>query len=186
LDVAFTGSFLLSLIGCPLWFLGSLLKGLEDRVGWRRTVLRMAFPIVTLALVWANNVVQNRIADANAARVIAACEEFRAANGSFPKSLHELVPRYLPSVPRAKYCLVFGNFFYFNNGGHSVLFWCVVPPFGRRTYDFEPRRWSYMDSGRSDNADVGLLEIAEANLARGGSTNCCFSIGVKGLESRAA
>jgi hypothetical protein len=143
-DVVFTGSFLLSLICCPLWFLGSILKGAEDRVGWRRVLVRMAFPTVTGALVWSNNAVQNKIAEAHASRVIAACEGFRAAHGSYPKSLDELVPRYLPSVPRAKYCLACGSFFYFNDG-RAMMLWCIIPPFGRKTYDFETRRWSYMD-----------------------------------------
>lgn len=143
-DVAFTGSFLMSLICCPLWFLGCILKGAEDRAGWRRILLRMAFPAVTFGLVWANNAVQNKIAEVNAVRVIAACEEFRAANESFPKSLDELVPRYLPSVPRAKYCVAFGHFLYFNYG-RPMLVWCLIPPHGRKIYDFETRRWSYMD-----------------------------------------
>ncbi len=60
------------------------------------------------------------------------------------RTLDELVPDQLPSVPRAKYCLAYGRFLYFNYG-RPMLGWYVVPPFGRRTYDFETRRWSYID-----------------------------------------
>lgn len=81
----------------------------------------------------------------NAARVVAACEEFRAVNGRFPRTLNELVPQYLPSVPRAKYCLHYGEFAYFLNDGHALLVWCVVPPYYRAIYDFETRRWSHLD-----------------------------------------
>ncbi len=144
LDVACSGSFLLSLFGCPIWFLGCLLKGMEDRVGWRRISLRMAIPAVTLGLAWAGNAVQIKIAEANSRRIIAACERFQAANGAFPRTLDEVVPDQLPSVPRAKYCLAYGEFLYFNYGS-PMLGWYVVPPFGRRTYDFETRRWSYVD-----------------------------------------
>jgi len=144
LDVGCSGSFLLSLICCPTWFLGCLLKGVEDRVGWRRIFLRTAIPAVTLGSAWAGNAVQIKIAEANSRRIIAACERFQAANGAFPGTLDELVPDQLPSVPRAKYCLAYGRFLYFNDG-RPMLGWYVVPPFGRRTYDFETRRWNYID-----------------------------------------
>lgn len=143
-DVGFSGSYLLSLIGCPIWFLGCLLKGMEDRVGWRRIFLRMAIPAVTLGVAWSGNGVQIKIAEANSRRIIAACERFQAAHGTFPRTLDELVPDQLASVPRAKYCLVYGEFRYFNDG-RPMLGWYVVPPFGRRTYDFETRRWNYID-----------------------------------------
>ena len=144
LDVFFSGSYLLSLIGCPIWCLGCLLKGMEDRVGWRRIFLRMAIPAVTLGLAWAGNGVQIKVAEANSRRVIAACERFQAANGTFPRTLDELVPDQLASVPRSKYCLAYGEFLYFNHG-RPMLGWYVVPPFGRRTYDFETRRWNYVE-----------------------------------------
>ncbi len=105
-DAAFSGSFLMSLIFCPIWFLLTILKNAIQRPGWRLALLRIAIPALTLGLVMANNAVQLRIAEANAPRIVAACQEFHAANGRFPKTLDQLVPRYMPSVPRAKYCLV--------------------------------------------------------------------------------
>jgi hypothetical protein len=142
------GSFLLSFLVCPIWFLVSVLKNAIQRPGWRLALIRIAIPALTLGLVLANNEVQCRIAEANAPRIIAACEEFHAANDKFPKTLDELVPRYMPSVPRAKYCLVDGEFRYWHfkdDDVGSILEWCVVPPFGRKTYDFKDRRWSYLD-----------------------------------------
>ena len=89
----------------------------------------------------ANNAVQIKIAEAHAAHIILACEGFHAANGRFPKSLDELVPRYIPSVPCAKYCLAYGKF----NYEQPMMAWCVIPPFNRRVYNFETRRWTYID-----------------------------------------
>ena len=57
----------------------------------------------------------------------------------------ELVPHYLPSIPRAKYCIVWGQFVYFFNEGKPLLFWYVVPPFNRRTYNFQTRQWRYIE-----------------------------------------
>jgi hypothetical protein len=119
-------------------------KNLPQRTGWRLALLRTAIPALTLGLAWANEAVQYRIGNENALRIIAACEGFHAANGRFPKTLGELVPRHLASIPRAKYCIVWGEFVYFNYG-KPMLVWCVVPPYGRKIYDFEDRRWSYLD-----------------------------------------
>jgi hypothetical protein len=143
-DAGLFGSFLLSFKVCPIWFLVSVLKNAIQRPGWRLALVRIAIPALTLGLVLANKSVQWRIAEANASQVIAACEEFNAANGRFPKTLDELVPRYMPFIPRAKYCLVYGEFRYMNNE-HPMLVWHVVPPYGRNIYDFEKRRWHYLD-----------------------------------------
>ena len=92
-----------------------------------------------------NSAVQSGIAKANAQRVVEACEQFHADNGTFPRTLDELVPAYLEFVPRAKYCLTWDKFVYFSNDEYPILAWVDIPPFGRRTYNFENRRWGYGD-----------------------------------------
>jgi len=144
-DAATDGSFLLSSMVCPIWFLVSVLKNAIQRPGWGLALLRIALPALTLGLVLANNAVQFRIAEANAPRIITACEEFRVANGKFPKTLDELVPRYMPFIPRAKYCLAWGEFRYWNFDDKPILVWWAVPPYGTKVYDFENRRWRYID-----------------------------------------
>ena len=144
-DGVFTASFLMSWIFCPIWFLVSLVTSAIQRPGWGLAFLRLGIPALTLALVLANSAVQNRIAEANARRVIAACEAHHAANGAFPKDLRELTPRYLSSVPVAKYCLGPPSVFYYYNVGKPMLVWQVIPPHYRKIYDFEDRRWSYLD-----------------------------------------
>jgi hypothetical protein len=144
-DAVLTGSFLVSLIFCPLWFIVSILNNAIQRPGWKRALLRISIPALTLVLARANEAVQFRIGEANAPRIIAACENFHATNGKFPKTLDDLVPQYMPSIPRAKYCLAFGKFQYWNSDERPILVWCVVPPFGRKVYGFEDRRWSYLD-----------------------------------------
>ena len=135
----------MSFMFCPLWFLISILKNAIQRPGWRLALLRIAIPAATLGLALANDDVQCKIGEANAPRIVAACEEFRAANGRFPKTLDDLVPAYLPSIPRAKYCLDYGEFRYWNIDGSPILVWYLVPPYGRKIYDFEKRRWNYID-----------------------------------------
>ena len=143
LDAVFTGSFLMSYIVCPVWFFMSIVKNASQRPGWKLALLRITIPALTLGLVLTNDAVQFRIAEANAAKIIRACEEFHTANGKYPKTLGELVPKYMSSVPHAKYCLVFGEFLYSDK--KPVLMWYAVPPYGRKVYDFEKRSWSYQD-----------------------------------------
>lgn len=133
-------------IVCPIWFLYSLLKNAIERPGWGLALVRIGIPAITFGLLWANNKFQLSVAEANAQRVVAACEEYHAANGSFPKKLDELVPQYLSSVPRAKYCLGPPSVFFYNShSGSTILFWQVVPPHLRKIYRFETRSWSYLD-----------------------------------------
>ncbi len=143
-DAALSGSFLLSFMVCPIWFLVSILKNVFQRPGWKLAFLRIAASPLTLVLVLANNALQLKIAETNAPRVIAACEEFHSANGKYPTALDELVPRYMPSVPPAKYCLIYCEFDYLNYG-KPMLVWYVIPPYGRKIYDFENQSWTYLD-----------------------------------------
>lgn len=143
-DVVYAGSFLLTLMVVPIWLLVSILKNAIQRSRWELALVRIAIPALTLGLVLANNAVQLRIAQANSARVVAACKEYNTANGQFPKALDELVPRYLPSVPRAKFCVT-GKFLYMNYQDHPLLVWYSFPVFGKNVYDFDKGRWSYLD-----------------------------------------
>ena len=146
LDVALFGTAMASLIPCPLWIVVSLLRSAIHRPGWGLALVRVAIPALTLGIVLGNDAFQRGVADANARRVVAACEAYHAAHGDFPRKLDELVPEFLDSVPPAKYCLGPPSlFFYAYNQGRPAFFWQVVPPHGRRTYDFESRRWGHLD-----------------------------------------
>jgi hypothetical protein len=144
LDVVIGGSYLLSALGCPIWFLVAVVRAVVRRPSFGVATARVLIPLVTLLLVVANSAVQKRIAMTNAARVIQACEQYRQANGAYPQRLGDVVPRYLSAVPKAKYCLSFGDFMYFGSP-HPMLVWCEIPPFGRRVYNFERGSWGYVD-----------------------------------------
>ncbi len=145
-DAVLDGSILFSYLTCPIWFVVSVVKNAIQRPGRGIALFRISVPALTLGIVLTNNFVQRKIAHAHAEQIIKACEEFHVANGSYPHTLDELVPEYLRSIPRAKYCLSFGNFEYpTSDGTRPILFWYDVPPFGRVTYNFEDRRWGYLD-----------------------------------------
>jgi len=130
---------------CPIWFLVSLVKAIKKRPGWGVGLARIMIPVLVLAIVVGNSNLQIKIASANAERIIVACEQFRAATGKYPDKLTELVPKYLSAVPPAKYSLTSSDFRYWISGENHELMWTKNPPFGRMIYNFESRKWRYLD-----------------------------------------
>jgi hypothetical protein len=100
---------------------------------------------LTAAAVLGTNYLQNLLARHRAEEVIAACERYHLAHGSYPDQLSDLVPALLPGVPRAKYVLAFGHFDYHAAAGRHTLGYTALPPFGRPFYVFEELRWGYLD-----------------------------------------
>ncbi len=141
-DAALTGSYLMSVLVCPIWLPVSLVKNAIQRPAWAVALVRIAAPAVVLWAVLGNSALQTKVGDENSRQIIAACEEFRLANGRFPDNLDELVPRYAPSVPPARHSLLGGSFQYWVRNGQATLSWWV-PPF--RFYHFETRQWSRTD-----------------------------------------
>lgn len=139
---AFCGTFISAGV-CPIWFLVSLVKAIKKRPGWGIGLSRIVIPVLVLAIVSGNAALQSTITNTNAERIIAACEQFRAATGKYPDQMHELVPRYLSSIPRARHALMFSDFRYRSLEGNHQLMWDERPPFGRKIYDFEQRKWRY-------------------------------------------
>jgi hypothetical protein len=142
-DVGCEGFYGLSLLICLPWFLISVVKNVVWRPGWVIAALRVSMPLLTLGIAMSNGNLQWKISDAHVERVIKACDEFRVVNGRYPKKLDELVPKYLPSVPPAKYCMM-GRFWYVNSEDCCTLWWSRYG-FYRRIYDFETKRWSNLD-----------------------------------------
>ena len=142
---AVLGTFSVSPLICPFWFLVSLIQSIIRRPGWAVGFVRSMIPVLTLALVLGNTALQSRIAHAHAERVIQAAEEYRRTVGTYPAKLDELVPRHLSSVPRAKYSLL-GVFLYIASTDRHSLAWSEqFPPFGWSFYVFEEARWGYFD-----------------------------------------
>lgn len=67
--------------------------------------------------------------------------------GGYPNELDQLVPVYLPAVPRAKPTPGFGRFEYLARDDDAWLHCTSVPPFGRSTYRFAAARWGHLDRG---------------------------------------
>lgn len=143
-DVVADGNYMFSVLVFPIWFLVAVVRTIAHRPSLGVAAVRILVPLITVLLVVANHSLQNRIAMGNAAQLIQACEQYREANGAYPQRLGDLVPHYLSSVPRAKYCLTSSEFSY-HEPPRPRLVWYEFPPFGRWVYNFDAGDWRYVD-----------------------------------------
>ena len=142
-----SGAYALSILVCPIWFLVTVIRNYIVQTEWRIALFRAAIPALTLGIALANTFIQWEIADVNGERIVRACESFYSDSGRYPKTLNELVPRYLPSIPPAKYSMD-GAFHYYNSddsGGQAPILWWNQFLLLRMIYSFESKEWYHLD-----------------------------------------
>jgi hypothetical protein len=144
LDVVMFGSFLISIVVCPFWFLVSFIRNGILKSGGQFAFFRIAIPAVTLGIALGTTFIQWGMADANGERVVRACEAFYSDTARYPEHLSELVPKYLPSVPRAKYSMD-GDFYYYNSTERPPILWWNKFGLCHKIYSFERKEWGYLD-----------------------------------------
>ena len=150
-DLGYAGQGLLSLLVATLGFgvltVGALWSAAKGAASLARSRALRACLYLALGLA-AFGAARFHVATAttHAARVIAACRAFEVRHGMLPDRLEDLVPEFLPNVPRAKYTLAWGGFTYSMAAKtQHTLMYVTLPPFGRRVYHFEEERWSQLD-----------------------------------------
>ena len=78
--------------------------------------------------------------------LVKAVEAYSAKHGQFPQNLEQVVPDFMSAVPLARYTLASNDFSYKTGpDGKHVLSWTVTPPFARKSYTFEEKRWVTLD-----------------------------------------
>lgn len=75
--------------------------------------------------------------------VIAAVERYQAQNDRYPDSLADLVPDFLPAVPRPR--ITPGEFRYMKTPDDIQLMYSGLSPFERYTWSFQHNEWTYLD-----------------------------------------
>jgi hypothetical protein len=106
-------------------------------------VLKTGIYLFMVAAIFAAYAGNSYLAKAGADTVIAAVDQFKAVQHRYPESLIELVPKYMSSVPRAKYTVMYGEFIFL--GGVPRLMYYGFPPFDRRVYSFDSKKWMVLD-----------------------------------------
>jgi hypothetical protein len=121
----------------------ALMKGSRE-IGLMRVKKAIVYSVMALAIFIAFSL-NNRLAEMRAESVIGAVTKFNDQRGRYPKSLQELVPGYLETVPRANLTLNAGSFIFFASEDAPSLMYYKYWPFARRCYNFKGRKWSLID-----------------------------------------
>jgi hypothetical protein len=147
-DALVAGQGAISLVLCALAVLYFLPRAL---VAWRnRTTLTLRLwktaivavgGLAALAFI-RYDIAQGRI---QADQVVAAVQQFREKQGRYPDRLAELVPGFLPAVPRARWAYSANEFRYVGSSLHPRLIFVGIPPFDRRIFNFETGGWDVID-----------------------------------------
>lgn len=113
----------------------------------KERLLRFAIYLTAVVVVLGLIQFSRRVAEERAATIIAAVEAYRAANGAYPERLEQLAPRFIAALPsRARLTFSDSGFRYFaaSETSHTLMY-VAIPPFGRRTYNFESKSWGFID-----------------------------------------
>jgi hypothetical protein len=81
----------------------------------------------------------------NANVVINAINSYYADTGMYPDNLTQLIPNYLDSIPNCAYRMIDYKYRYYVDPDNADLMWTVMPPWGRRNYNFQNAEWTYLD-----------------------------------------
>lgn len=106
---------------------------------------KVAIYVITAVAILGTHSFNTNLGESNANRIIYAVSDYRAEHGKYPETLEELVPKYLDNVPRSSVRLIANKYRYWGKGSHYNLMWVKVPPFFKKTYDFESERWGALD-----------------------------------------
>ena len=129
------------LIGPSVGLIGAIVAGWRAAI-WkveRSYLLRVAAVYALLAMASLLVIGWNSdIAHKHAKPVIAVVERFHADHGRYPESLDELVPAYLPSIPRAGF--TWWSRWYGYDGLRPQLYFAAMFH-GMFFYDFPSKQW---------------------------------------------
>ena len=115
--------------------------GERRRRRFRRAGIYLGAVVLIVGWIMANQIIAERRANA----LVASVKAFKVEHQRYPDRLQELVPRFAPTVPLAKYILLEAPFIYYRSKDRPLLMYFVAFPFGRSVYNFEKDRWSFLD-----------------------------------------
>jgi hypothetical protein len=149
LDALVIGSVTLGIytaVGLIVWHVPRTLFALRRPSVLRVRLLKTVIYSCMAAAIIAAFIGNGRMARTRAGIVVEAVNQFKADKNRYPESLEELVPRYMDSVPWAKFSLMFGRFSYSGDGDRgATLMYYGFPPFERRNYNFGSNKWYLID-----------------------------------------
>jgi len=128
-----------------LWMIPKALFALKKKEIFRIRALRVAVYLVMVVASVTAFAGNNYLAQHRATDLIKKVYAFKEKNHRYPKTLDEMVPEFISSVPFAKVTLLFGRFGYSTFQDRTTLMYYGFAPFERKYYNFESRRWYVID-----------------------------------------
>jgi hypothetical protein len=111
----------------------------------KERLIRLAVYLTAVGVVLSLIQINKSIAKERAERIIAAVENYKAANGKYPNRLNELAPKFIAEIPdKARVTFTDSGFRYLVGERHTLMY-VSMPPFGRTTYNFETKSWGFID-----------------------------------------
>jgi hypothetical protein len=149
LDALLIGLPSLGTFLCVIFMLTNFVAFLWRRKGDRAIMVKYGIRSLTICLtvlaILSTFMFNRHLGHVNARLIIKAVEDYRVEQGKYPERLEELVPQFLSEVPCSAIRLTSTKYYYLQHKEYHSLMWAEAPPFGRRTYHFETREWSYID-----------------------------------------
>jgi len=149
LDALFIGLPSLGIFLCVVFMLTNFVAFLWRRKRERALVMKYGIRSLALCLtvfaILSTFMFNRHMGHVNARLIIKAVEDYRSEQGKYPERLEDLVPHYFSKVPRSAIRFSYTKYFYLRHKEHHSLMWAEAPPFGRRTYHFETKEYSYID-----------------------------------------
>jgi len=132
-------SFLFISLAVIFFFIPQLLFTLVKRnkeLAIERFIRTCIYIFVVIAVFFSVRLI-NDYASSNAKKLVKACNDYHVKYNKYPDKLEELVPEFLPYIPKAKPIFMFNNFNYFSYKDKHVVWYVVIPPYGRHFYNLE-------------------------------------------------
>jgi hypothetical protein len=126
------------------WLIPAALFSLKRREIAKTRALKALVYLIMVVAISVAFFANNRLAEERAKGLIAVINKFQVEHNRYPLALEELVPTYLPSVPRANFTLT-GRFFYSGYGDSTSLMYYTYFPFARRYFRFKSQTWTLID-----------------------------------------
>ncbi len=139
------GFGIMSVLAAIIWVASRAGRGCSRRA----RLAMIGVYVLALAMVFGVKVLNYRVSHANARVIIAACEAYKEKKGEYPAELQDLVPGCLSEVPRARYTVMSGGFWYHRDAGPFVQGYRLVfvneAPFARMVYSSTRGDWHSID-----------------------------------------
>jgi hypothetical protein len=112
----------------------------------KERLIRFAIYVSAALIPIALNAESNALAFKRSNQLIAAVEAYTGKYGAYPERLQQLQPEFINKIPsKARISFFDSGFRYSATKDSHTLMYVYLPPYGRKTYNFEQKSWGTID-----------------------------------------